>query len=134
MEDEPDFEDLAWPENDLRHTPRAKDALYGVLRKSSSGTSVATTCWTIRSSILFTLGRSGERVRMSHSWPTCWEFVNRLRGGSRSRYNLHPLPNLASFPPVASFRSIPRFFVSKQRRRRSTSAPQPTRQAIVTFW
>ena len=36
-EGEVDFDDLDWPEKDFRHIPRIKDALYGVLWKSSSG-------------------------------------------------------------------------------------------------
>ena len=44
---EEDFGNLVWPENDFRHIPRTKDALYGVLWKTSSGSSVVMTCWTI---------------------------------------------------------------------------------------
>ena len=112
-EEVPDFEDLGWPENDLRHIPRTKEALYGVLWKSSGGSSVAMVCWTICSSILFTLGRTGERARISHNWLTCHASVILCRGGVHNNHYLHLLPNLANSPPEASSQPTPRSFASR---------------------
>jgi len=134
QEENPDFGGLVWPENDLRHIPRTRDALYGDLWESSSGPSVAATCWTILPSIPLTFGRSGERVRMPHSWPTYKASIVRFSGSTRSGCHLLLFLSLASPPPEASSRSTPRSFVSKQHRRLSTSVPQPTNQPIAASW
>ena len=111
-EEVPNVDDLALLENDFRHIPRTKDALYGVLRKPSNGSSVVMTCWIIWSSIPFMLRRSGERVRISHSWLTCSASV-RCRGDSRDNHCLHLLQNLANSRSEASSRPTARSFASK---------------------
>ena len=76
------FDDLAWLENDFRHIPKINDELYGVLWKSSNGSAITITCWTISSRVLFTLGRTGKRARMSRSWQTCLKSTGQLRESS----------------------------------------------------